>query len=136
MTTFFDSFGDALQEALDIDRVERVKLCEKTGIDPAQLSRYINQGVRPHKSTIKKLTDHLTVDIKEDMRGRWYLADKEEPEIVSQIKEKVSRYKTKSAHQGSLDNDRDILLEFLISQSESLGEGLKRLRDLEKRKGK
>lgn len=136
----FNSFGEALEHAIKINRLSHSDFAQKWGKDKGQVSKYINNVTTPRRRNINEVEELLNVLFKNKEAG-WAVDLKEEskneekyktgdisPEELSREGETLYSAISKLPQIGSSDltrDDAEMLLGFAESLIRSVREGLK-----------
>lgn len=104
------------------------ELAREADMHHSQISHYINGTNVPYKRTIAKLSEVLGVHIEKRDNSWAIIYDEYNPDRLEEL---LTEYESRKAARPPSDSERDLLIEFLRSQAESLAKGLDLLAALE-----
>lgn len=117
-----------VQRAIERSELSDMDIANKIGVSPTTVWRW-RKG-ETHNFTLKVLRSIATA-LQIEVNALRGIDPKSD--AVIRVEERLKTYESRVGVKGVSDNEREILLEFLLSQAESLAEGLRRLRGLERR---
>lgn len=137
----FDTFSEAFRHVVDnsglnhVDIYSSIRMDSGNHMDKGYFSKVYNGEIKnPRQKVRKKLTDVVGVDIKKTDDG-WIIGSygNNVSDSKDVIKEESHEYDPRKDARSASEKERDLLIDYLVAHAESLAEGLRRLRDFEKK---
>lgn len=117
-----------VQRAIERSELSDMDIANKIGVSPTTVWRWRKGETQNFTlKVLRSIATALQIEVNA-LRGIDPKSD-----AVIRVEERLKTYESRVGVKGVSDNEREILLEFLLSQAESLAEGLRRLRGLERR---